>query len=133
MASTGEHAEFIGKLDHKSNSDRFDLIVSRLQSMKVHYEIHHYSTGKNIIVDLEDGKERIAVSSHFDKVEGSGGANDNGSAVAVCLSIIERFINSPSKPPLRIFFFDEEENNLRGSTAYVAKWRKRYPCIICNP
>lgn len=122
MASTGKHTQFIDHIDHKSREDRFAYIIWRLKTLSVYYEVHEYATGKNIIVDLGVKGRRIGISSHYDVVPGSGGANDNGAAIAVCLDIIERYLIAKHKPgSLRIFFFDEEENGLKGSSSYVKK------------
>jgi hypothetical protein len=82
--------------------------------------MQEYATGTNLIVDLGKPTLKIGISSHFDVIKGAGGANDNGAAIAVCLEIIKKFqsLNNLSVG-LRIFFFDEEENGLLGSTAYV--------------
>lgn len=117
--------ELIKLLDNKSNRDRRHVIVDQLERLGIQFYLHEYSTGTNIIVDLGlpvDGK-RIAIGSHFDRVPNSGGANDNGSAIAVCFDIIKRFEKSDNKNlGLRIFFFDEEETGLKGSSAYVKEY-----------
>ena len=65
----------------------------------------------------------MGVASHYDRVPASAGANDNGSAVAVCLDIIERYLAEPHEGMgIRVFFFDEEETGLRGSQAYVREF-----------
>jgi Zn-dependent M28 family amino/carboxypeptidase len=54
-------------------------------------------------------------------VPGSPGANDNASAVAVCLELLRRRSSSAGdSPALSAFFFDEEERNLRGSRTFLA-------------
>jgi len=114
--------KLINELDYKPSAARLDLIVHQLQKLDVEYVIQDYSTGMNLIVDLGHGNRRIGVSSHFDRVPGSGGANDNGSAIVVCLEIIRRYHLEQSATPLRVFFFDEEENGLLGSNAYVSQF-----------
>ncbi len=115
-----EHRQFIQQLDNKSNYERLAIIVKQLDDLEVAYQKHEYSTGINLIVDLGVAKNRVGVSSHFDRVQNSAGANDNGSAIAVCIDIIKKFKESGNNDlGIRVFFFDEEETGLKGSTAYV--------------
>lgn len=114
------YRQFIQQLDNKSNLERLDIIIRQLHNLEVSYQKQEYSTGTNLIVDLGQAEKRIGVSSHFDRVQNSAGANDNASAIAVCIDIIKTFKNSTNNDfGLRVFFFDEEETGLRGSTAYV--------------
>ena len=115
-----KYIELIKHLDNKSNFERLYIIVKQLDSLKVDYQKHEYPTGTNLIVDLGQHKNRIGVSSHFDRVQDSAGANDNSSAIAVCIDIIKKFKESGNRDlGIRVFFFDEEETGLKGSTAYV--------------
>lgn len=117
------YTDIIKQLDHQSNSRRLLRIAGWLQERQVACRTQSYATGTNLIVDLGHAPKRIAVGSHFDIVKNSGGANDNGSAIAVCLCIIEKFIADPlTETSLRIFFFDEEETGLKGSTAYTSQY-----------
>ncbi len=112
--------ELIQQLDNKSNYERLDIIIKQLDDLEVDYQKHEYSTGTNLIVDLGQAKKRVGVSSHFDRVPNTAGANDNGSAIAVCIDIIKKFKDSGNLDlGIRVFFFDEEETGLKGSTAYV--------------
>jgi Zn-dependent M28 family amino/carboxypeptidase len=113
------YIDLVREIDHRTNVERREFIENELDKLSIKYSIHSYATGQNIIVDLGEGGMRIGISSHYDKVQGSGGANDNGAAIAVCIDIIRRHQNQKSQIPLRVFFFDEEEINLRGSSAYV--------------
>jgi acetylornithine deacetylase/succinyl-diaminopimelate desuccinylase-like protein len=115
--------DLIKHLDYKSNDKRREIIIGRLKELGVEYRMQEYATGINLIVDLGTGNKRIGISSHFDRVPDAAGANDNGSAIAVCMDIIEKFREKRSQEiGLRIFFFDEEESGLRGSSAYVGKY-----------
>lgn len=112
--------DLIKQLDYKSNSERRGIIIGRLNELGVEYRKHEYASGTNLIVDLGSGDKRIGISSHFDRVPEAPGANDNGSAIAVCMDIIEKYRKKKRQDiGLRIFFFDEEESGLKGSTAYA--------------
>jgi len=115
------YPDLIKTLDHRSNPERRAIILSWLQERGIAVEKHAYATGVNLIVDLgEPGKKRIGVSSHYDRVKNTAGANDNSSAIAVCLDLVSRHrALGDESVGLRIFFFDEEETGLQGSTAYV--------------
>jgi Zn-dependent M28 family amino/carboxypeptidase len=115
-----KYIELIKHLDNKSNFERLYIIVKQLDSLKVAYQKHEYPTGTNLIVDLGQADKRVGVSSHFDRVQNSAGANDNGSAIAACIEIIKKFKEWGNNDlGIRVFFFDEEETGLKGSTAYV--------------
>ena len=117
------YVDLIRQLDHQSNRKRREIIIDLLQKWGVDYRLQPYSTGVNLYVDLGDTKKRIGVSSHFDRVEESPGANDNASAIAVCLQMIRNFQRQPDPHlGLRIFFFDEEETGLNGSAAYIQQF-----------
>ncbi|MDJ1470144.1 M28 family metallopeptidase [Xanthocytophaga flava] len=111
--------EIIKKLEGKSDHQRSEFIEQTLIRWGIPYEIHPYATGRNIL--LPSGRPQwIGISSHFDVVKNSPGANDNASAIAVCLDLIRRNQIKPLKSlGIGFFFFDEEERNLKGSTAYV--------------
>ncbi len=115
--------DLIKQLDFKPNGKRREIIVERIKELGVEYWTQEYATGTNLIVDLGAAEKRIGIGSHFDRVPGTPGANDNGSAIAVCLDIIGKFWKGMNQAiGLRIFFFDEEETGLKGSSAYVKEY-----------
>ncbi len=80
---------------------------------------HRYATGANLVLPPAQ-RPYLAVSAHYDAVPGSPGANDNASAVAVLLGLVQAFRARPTQAlGLGFFIFDEEEKGLRGSEAYV--------------
>ncbi|MBU0466753.1 MAG: Zn-dependent exopeptidase M28 [Nanoarchaeota archaeon] len=101
------------------NNKRKNDVLLYLGCLGLTFDVHKYETGENIIASV--GKPPyIGVGSHFDVVPGSPGANDNASAMAVTIDVLRRFKDSPLENiGVRGFFFDEEENRLRGSRAYV--------------
>ncbi|WP_291720823.1 M28 family peptidase [Bernardetia sp.] len=126
--------EIVQKLENKSDTERFKFIIDFLEENEIGYEIQYYKTGSNIIVKTNQesrDKPFIGISSHFDVYPNSAGANDNGTAIAVCLDILirikyeqEKNANFLGELPfqIRVFFFDEEENKLKGSRAYVQEF-----------
>jgi Zn-dependent M28 family amino/carboxypeptidase len=114
--------EIVKLLDGQPNATRRELVAEHLDALGAPYTVQPYATGTNLIVDLGRPGRKIGVSSHFDRVLASAGANDNGSAVAVGLDVIRRHQAAGSTAGVRVFFFDEEETGLHGSQAYVDRY-----------
>jgi Zn-dependent M28 family amino/carboxypeptidase len=114
--------EIVKVLDDQPNALRRALIIEQLDALGVRCVAQRYSSGTNLVVDLGRTTGKIGVGSHFDRVLTSAGANDNGSAIAVCLDIIRKHQEAGSKAGVRVFFFDEEETGLKGSRAYVQQY-----------
>ncbi len=128
----------VQNLENKTDEQRYDFIINFLEENEIKYQIHNYKTGKNIIVktneDDNSDKPYIGISSHFDVVPNSGGANDNATSIAVCLDILMRIKNDVKQNPaflenlafdIRVFIFDEEERNLLGSRAYIMEFGRQ--------
>ena len=113
----------VKKLEGLSNQQRFLVITEMLTEWQVAYSVQEYATGKNIIVNGVGKKKVVGISSHFDVVHGSPGANDNGTAVAVCLNMLHLLKTHSFKSfGVSVLFFDEEEYGLKGSKAYVKQY-----------
>ena len=113
----------VQKLEGLSNQQRFQHITETLHQWGIAYTVQQYATGKNIVAHGASGKKIVGISSHFDVVHGSPGANDNGTAVAVCLHMLHLLKTHQFKNfGLAVFFFDEEEYGLKGSQAYVQQY-----------
>ncbi|NJK41178.1 MAG: M20/M25/M40 family metallo-hydrolase [Acaryochloridaceae cyanobacterium SU_2_1] len=81
-----------------------------------------FATGINVIAErpgLNPEAGMILVAAHYDSVQGSPGADDNASGVAVALEVARLLADRPTPRGLRIVFFDQEEAGLVGSYAYV--------------
>lgn len=66
----------------------------------------------------------LILAAHFDTVQGSPGADDNASALAVLLSITRQVRAMNLARPIRFIAFNLEEENLLGSSAYTALLKK---------
>src|SRR5260221_13606578 len=86
-----KYIDLIQQLDNKPNYTRLEIIVNYLKEYGVDYRMQEYATGVNLVVDLGNADKRIGVSSHFDRVQTAPGANDNSSAIAVCMNMIRSF------------------------------------------
>jgi hypothetical protein len=110
---------FVEELENQPGEKRRAIIERYLKLWGVPYILHPYSTGVNLFVK-ELRPTFIGISSHFDVVAGTPGANDNASAVAVTLEMIRRQqLYSTGSIGVRYFFFDEEEFQCRGSRTYL--------------
>ena len=71
----------------------------------------------------------LIVAAHFDTVQGSPGADDNASALAVMLQITRQVRAMKLARPIRFIAFNLEEENLLGSSAYTALLKKNREAI----
>jgi len=111
----------VRKLENKTNKQRLQILINLLEEYKIDYQISEYKTGKNVITKTRH-PYYIGIGSHYDAVKGSPGANDNASAIAVGINVINYFNRKPLKNiGVKLFCFDEEEKGLIGSKAYVAQ------------
>ncbi|WP_338767483.1 M28 family peptidase [Bernardetia sp. ABR2-2B] len=130
--------KIVQSLENKTDQKRFEFIIDFLTENEIKYQIHNYKTGKNIIIKTnengETDKPYIGISSHFDVVPNSGGANDNATSIAVCLDILMKIKNELNRNPsflenldfdITVFIFDEEERQLLGSRAYVMEYGRQ--------
>jgi aminopeptidase YwaD len=66
----------------------------------------------------------LILAAHFDTVQGSPGADDNASALAVILHVARQVRNMKLVRPVQFIAFNLEEENLLGSQAYTAMLQK---------
>ncbi len=65
----------------------------------------------------------LIIAAHYDTVEGSPGADDNASGLAVILEVARNLRAVPTTRSVRFIAFCLEEENLLGSLAYVSSLR----------
>jgi Zn-dependent M28 family amino/carboxypeptidase len=70
------------------------------------------------------GAPYLLLGAHYDSVPGTPGADDNASAVAVCLECA-RLLNENGVGRTMIVFFNREEDGLLGSREFVAHLARR--------
>ncbi len=71
----------------------------------------------------------LIVAAHFDTIEGSPGADDNASALAVLLLVAHQVRSVKLIRPIQFIAFNLEEDNLIGSKAYTSLLRKNGDAI----
>lgn len=117
--------DVVRALEGKSRMQRRGWIRDYLYDQGIRCERHRYRTGENLFVPSMM-TPFVGLSSHYDAVPGSPGANDNASAIAVCVELLRRYMEEPfGRFGLQVFFFDEEEKGLLGSQAYVEQYGVR--------
>ena len=79
-------------------------------------------TSHNVISEIKGNiypDEVITVTAHYDSVEFSKGAYDNGAGSVLIMKLYEYFMNNAPKRTLRFIWCGSEERGLLGSKAYV--------------
>jgi hypothetical protein len=117
-------AALIALLEGRSNDDRQAAVARHLAVREVEVARHRFASfeghGENFSVDVGEGPRTLVLIAHHDAVPGSPGANDNGAAVAVLLTLLDRL---PSLVPrglrVRLLFTAAEELGYLGARAYV--------------
>lgn len=80
-------------------------------------------TSHNVISEIKGymyPEEVICITAHYDSVEFSKGAYDNGAGSVLIMKLYEFFIKNAPKRTLRFIWCGSEERGLLGSKAYVA-------------
>jgi len=94
------------------------------------YEVHGRSC-YNLEAELPgEPPDIVLIGAHYDTVDGSPGANDNGSGVAALLALARRFSGSHNARTVRFLAFVNEEpehfqTSQMGSFVYAARCRSR--------
>lgn len=103
-----------------------DLIVNRFNANQLETEITAWSRGnytaENILgrkAGLLDEQSIYIIDGHFDSVDDSPGADDNGSAVAGMLEALRVLAPYEFEKTIRFIGFDLEEEGLIGSQYYT--------------
>lgn len=119
--------------NREANERARDWLVDELRSLG--YDVRLQGQYDNVIAESRGGASgpRVLLGAHYDTVPTTPGADDNNSAIAVCLEVARVFAgllngqggagagaNFPMPPALTIAIFNREEDGLLGSTEYVA-------------
>jgi Zn-dependent M28 family amino/carboxypeptidase len=107
------------KRESRANRRARDLLLKHARSMG--YVASLQGPFDNVVITThpsEDGPF-VLLGAHYDSVPGAPGADDNASAVAVCLECA-RLIKKNNLGPAMIVLFNREEDGLLGSSEFVA-------------
>jgi len=118
------------RFDLESRKRARALLAHRLTALGYAPELQAFESGVNVVgrragTSAAAGGDDILVAAHFDTVEGSPGANDNATGLAVALEMARLFAAPATGHGLRIVFFDGEEVGLAGSLAYCRSASRR--------
>jgi Zn-dependent M28 family amino/carboxypeptidase len=106
--------------ERKANVHARDLLLRLLRSFG--YTPHLQGTYDNIVANSGGAEEGpfLLLGAHYDSVPGCPGADDNASAVAVCLECA-RLLKEHEVGSTMIVLFNREEDGLLGSREFVAQ------------
>ena len=120
--------DIVKQLEYKYDLERLNTLKDILKNKKIKFTEQKYNylafQGTNLIVDCGNlkSKKHIILSAHIDVVSGSPGANDDASAIAILIDVIEKLKRLKLKNKVRICFFDDEEIGRFGSISYIKKY-----------
>ena len=110
-------------LEGRDNRGREAAVARWLEHRGVPHTRHAFRTlegaGQNFMVDVGHGDRSLVLIAHHDAVPKSPGANDNAAAVAILLSLIERWSQRPPRRRVRLLFSACEEIGYLGARAWV--------------
>lgn len=105
--------------DKRGNRRARDLLLQ--QTAMFGYVPRLQGTYDNIVITSPGpaGEPLVLLGAHYDSVPGTPGADDNASAVAVCLECA-RLVRAHDIGSVMIVFFNREEDGMLGSSEFVA-------------
>jgi Zn-dependent M28 family amino/carboxypeptidase len=114
----------VRRLEGRPTRERPELRARYLKARGVPVVSQPYQTfegsGDNFVVEVGDGGPTLILIGHHDAVPGSPGANDNASAVAILIKLVEELLaNPPRRLRVRLLFTGGEELGYLGARAYV--------------
>lgn len=110
-----------------------DLCADRLTEYGYEVALQDYGSGVNVVGRKLGSKPgQIVIGAHYDHIEGCHGADDNASGVAAVLEIARLLALPKFEQTVLIGCWDEEEDGLVGSEAYVAAARAGKDEILVN-
>ncbi len=132
MAPEDELYGYVLAIEGQTHSGRCEFIKNQLHKMGVGYFTAPFTkvfakrgdtiTGENIVARLGKGDKKLVLGAHYDAFPGSPGANDNGSGVAVALTLLNHLLDTEWNYAIDFCFFDQEEAGLIGSSSYAQQF-----------
>ena len=99
-----------------------DLCVERLSAAGFEVDLHTYASGVNVLgrkLGTELPDEQVLIGAHYDHIPGCNGADDNATGLAGALEAARVLGQADFPRTLIVACWDEEEDGLVGSEAYV--------------
>ncbi|MDC0719024.1 M20/M25/M40 family metallo-hydrolase [Nannocystis bainbridge] len=100
-----------------------DLCAERLSELGYQVQLMDYGSGVNVVgrrLGTVNPEQIVLVAAHYDHISNCRGADDNASGVAATLEIARLLAKVEFDRTVHIACWDEEEDGLIGSEAYVA-------------
>jgi hypothetical protein len=100
-----------------------DLCADRLSELGYEVVLMDYGTGVNVVgrrLGKTSPEQIVLVAAHYDHISDCRGADDNASGVAATLEIARLLARAEFDRTVHVACWDEEEDGLIGSEAYVA-------------
>ena len=108
---------------HMRTSTAIELVRDNPKEITLEIEQDEFKlTSHNVISEIKGyiyPEEVITITAHYDSVEFSKGAYDNGAGSVLIMKLYEFFMKNPPKRTLRFIWCGSEERGLLGSKAYV--------------
>jgi len=124
--------DFIRQMEGQPDVRRREILLEHLASHRWNFQLQEYAyagqAGCNVIVDINtEMPPTILLSAHYDSFQGSPGANDDASAIAVLIDAAEKLQLESLEHHVRLVFFDDEEptefwNEPLGMQIYVEEY-----------
>jgi Zn-dependent M28 family amino/carboxypeptidase len=116
--------DYVRLLEGRSNPDRQASLGRLLATRDTPFSRLPFRTfegeGENFVVEIGGGPRTLILVAHHDAVPGSPGANDDGSAVAILLDLLNRLAGDPPRRlRVRLLFTGGEEIGYLGARCYV--------------
>lgn len=99
-----------------------DYLHQTLKTYGWSVQEHVFDQGINLWAELpgkSENPQKILLGAHYDTVSGTVGASDNATGVVVLLEMARLLAQAPIGQTLQIVFFDQEEQGILGSAAWV--------------
>lgn len=111
-------------LSGKNNDERREILSQALAALGITHAGQRFQaddlSGENLLVEIGPGPKAIVIAAHFDRIDGSPGANDNASCVAAAVDGLRQLTTRPPVHMKFVFLFaDLEERGLAGSRHYA--------------
>ncbi len=116
--------DYVRLLEGRSNRARQEILGRLLAARGTPFSRLPFATfegrGENFVVEVGRGSRTLILVGHHDAVPGSPGANDDGSAVAILLDLLDRLAHDPPRRlRVRLLFTGGEEIGYLGARSYV--------------
>lgn len=120
----------INKQFHYFDDNEIDELLDEQEDIS-EIDFHKEYT-RNLIITFNPQiiKNRIVFSAHYDIVNGSTGANDNGSSIVILLELARYLKEKNTNLPVDIVFFDKEECGSKGCSAFINEYKENIKVAI---